>query len=61
MVGERLMAKEVYVVVRVWNGLVDDVNVYRKEPKGTEEICPDTDNGEHVYCLTVEDKYIGED
>ena len=52
--------KEVYVVVRMWNGLVDDVSVYRKEPQGTEEICENTDNGEHVYCLTVENKYIGE-
>ena len=54
------MDKEVYVVVRMWNGLVDDVSVYRKEPQGTEEICEDTDNGEHIYCLTVEDEYIGE-
>jgi hypothetical protein len=52
--------KEVYVVVRMYNGLVDDVEVFREEPQGTEEICEDTDNGEHVYCLTIEDKYIGE-
>ena len=53
------MDKEVYVVVRMWNGLVDDVSVYRKEPQETEEICENTDNGEHVYCLTIEDKYLG--
>ena len=42
------MDKEVYVVVRMWNGLVDDVSVYRKEPQDTEEICESTDNGAHV-------------
>ena len=56
---KRIMNKEVYVVVRMWNGLVDDVSVYRKEPQETEEICENTDNGEHVYCLTIEDKYLG--
>ena len=51
---------EVYVVIRMYNGLVSDVEVFKEEPQGTEKICPDTDNGEHVYYLTVEDKYIGE-
>ena len=54
------MDKEVYVVVTMYNGLVSDVEVFKEEPQGTEKICPDTDNGEHVYYLTVEDKYIGE-
>jgi hypothetical protein len=54
------MDKEVYVVINMWNGLVCDVEVFREEPQGTKEICEDTDNGEHVYCLTVEDKYHGE-
>ena len=51
--------KEVYVVVRMWKGLIDDVNVYKNEPQGTEEIDEDSDNGEHVYYLTIEDKYEG--
>ena len=54
------MNKEAYVVVRMWNGLIDDVSVYKKEPQGTEEICENSDDGEHVYYLTVEDEYIGE-
>ena len=53
------MDKEVYVVVTMYNGLVSDVEVFKEEPQGTEEICPDTDNGEHVYCLTIEYKYLG--
>jgi len=48
---------EVYVVVRMWNGLIDDVNVYKNEPQETEEIDEHSDNGEHVYYLTIEDKY----
>tara|TARA_R100001594_G_scaffold68997_1_gene103351 strand:+ start:10812 stop:11057 length:246 start_codon:yes stop_codon:yes gene_type:complete len=51
--------KEVYVVVRMWRGLIDDVNVYKNEPQGTEEIDEHNDNGEHVYYLTIEDKYNG--
>jgi len=47
---------EVYVVVRVYNGLVDDVSVCKEEPQITEEV-DDDDNGEHVYYLTIEDKY----
>ena len=47
---------EVYVVVRVYYGLVDDVSVCKEEPQITEEV-DDDDNGEHVYYLTIEDKY----
>ena len=47
---------EVYVVIRVYNGLVDDVSVCKEEPQITEEV-DDDDNGEHVYYLTIEDKY----
>ena len=29
---------EVYVVVNMWSGLVEDVSVHREEPKGLEPI-----------------------
>jgi len=47
--------KEVYVVVNMWNGLVEDVSVHRKEPKDLEPIDEDGDNGNFIYHLEIQE------
>ena len=47
--------KEVYVVVNMWNGLVEDVSVHREEPKDLEPIDEDGDNGNFIYHLEIQE------
>jgi len=49
--------KEVYVVVNMWSGLVEDVSVHREEPKGLEPIDEDGDNGNFIFHTEIKDKY----
>ena len=52
---------KVYVVVKMWNGLVDDVSVHRKEPQGLTLIDEDGDNGNFIYHTKIdESNYTGE-
>ena len=46
---------EVYVVVNMWNGLVEDVSVYKKEPKDLAPIDEDGDNGNFIYHLEIQE------
>tara|TARA_A100001201_G_C4067815_1_gene194784 strand:+ start:752 stop:931 length:180 start_codon:yes stop_codon:yes gene_type:complete len=47
--------QEVYVVVNMWNGLVEDVSVHREEPKDLEPIDEDGDNGNFIYHLEIKE------
>mgnify|MGYP001167578764 FL=1 len=46
---------EVYVVVNMWNGLVEDVSVHTEEPKDLEPIDEDGDNGNFIYHLEIQE------
>ena len=46
---------KVYVVVKMWNGLVDDVSVHRKEPQGLTPIDEDGDNGNFIYHTEIKE------
>ena len=48
--------KELYVVVKMWNGIIDDVSVYRKEPKDLEPIDDNGDNGNFIYLTQIEEE-----
>ena len=47
--------QEVYVVVNMWNGLVEDVSVHREEPKDLKPIEEDGDNGNFIYHLEIKE------
>ena len=47
--------KEVYVVVNMWNGLVEDVSVHKEEPIGLTTIDEDGNNGNYIYHLPIEE------
>tara|TARA_A100001515_G_scaffold120447_1_gene103385 strand:+ start:280 stop:465 length:186 start_codon:yes stop_codon:yes gene_type:complete len=47
---------KVYVVVKMWNGLVDDVSVHREEPKDLEPIDEDGDNGNFIYHTEIDER-----
>ena len=49
------MMSKVYVVVNMWNGLVEDVSVHREEPKDLEPIDEDGDNGNFIYHLEIQE------
>ena len=40
-----------FVVVNIWNGVVCNVDLYKKEPLELEEIDKDTGNGDYVYYV----------
>ena len=46
---------KVYVVVNMWNGLVEDVSVHREEPKDLEPIDEDGDNGNFIYHTEIKE------
>ena len=46
---------KVYVVVNMWDGLVDDVSVHRKEPKDLTPIDEDGDNGNFIYHTEIKE------
>ena len=50
---------KVYVVVNMWNGLVDDVSVHRTEPKDLKPIDEDGDNGNFIYHLEIQESDNG--
>jgi len=45
---------KVYVVIKMWNGLVDNVSVHREEPKDLEPIDED-DNGHFIYHTKIQE------
>lgn len=47
--------KEIYVVVKMWKGIIDDVSVYKKEPQDLEPIDDSGDNGNFIYLTQIED------
>ena len=49
---------KVYVVVKMWNGLVDDVSVHRKEPKDLTPIDEDGDNGNFIYHTEIDESEL---
>ena len=46
---------KVYVVVNMWDGLVDDVSVHRTEPKDLTPIDEDGDNGNFIYHTEIKE------
>ena len=50
--------KELYVVVKMWKGTIDDVSVYRKEPKDLEPIDDAGDNGNFIYLTQIEEEEV---
>ena len=46
--------KEVFVVIEMSNGLIEDVTVYKQEPENLTPIDDFGDNGHHVYQLPIE-------
>ena len=47
---------KVYVVVNMWNVLVEDVSVHKEEPKNLEPIDEDGDNGNFIYHLKIQEE-----
>ena len=47
--------KEIYVVVKMWKGTIDDVSVHRKEPQDLEPIDDTGDNGNFIYLTQIEE------
>jgi hypothetical protein len=47
--------EELYVVVKMWKGTIDDVNVYRKEPKDLEPIDDSGDNRNFIYLTQIKE------
>ena len=48
--------KEVFVVIEMANGLIEDVTVYKQEPENLTPIDDFGDNGHHVYKLPIKEE-----
>ena len=48
--------KEVFVVIELANGLIEDVTVHNQDPENLNPIDDFGDNGHHFYQLPIEEE-----
>ena len=46
---------KVFVVITMWEGLIDEVEVFKTEPTNLESVDEDADNGQLCYELEVKE------